>query len=87
MAVKNILPTNLKNPNLGVMYDTGAKPVCKWNVKENHNESSKYIPNEESLENITASDFNEAVVINVTTEVNNSMVCINGLADFNYFLL
>lgn len=76
MAVKNILPTTLKDPNLGVMYGTGAKPVCKLNVKKNHNENSIYFPNEESLENITACDFNEAVETNVTTEVNNSMVCI-----------
>ena len=56
--------------NLGDINETDAKLVCKSNVKENHNESSKDIPNENTHENITASDFIAAAETNITTEVN-----------------
>ena len=44
---KNILPTNLEDPNLRYIYETDIKLVCKLNVKEIHKESSKNIPNKE----------------------------------------
>ena len=56
--------------NLGDINETDAKLVCKSNVKENHNENSEDIPNENTLENITASDFIAAAETNITTEVN-----------------
>lgn len=56
--------------NLGDINDTDAKLVCKSNVKENHNENSKDVPNENALVNITASDFIEAAETNIATEVN-----------------
>ena len=67
MAVKNILPTNLEDSNLGDINDTNAKLIFKSNVKENLNENSKDNPNKNTFENITASDVVMAAKTNITT--------------------
>lgn len=67
------LPTNLQDRNLGCIYDTDAKFVSRSNTKENCNEISIDIPNEDTLENIRGSDFIEAVDTNIATEINKSV--------------
>lgn len=41
VAIRNVLPTNLEDQNLGDKYDTNTKLVSKSIVKEIHKESSK----------------------------------------------
>lgn len=41
VAIRNVLPTNLEDQNLGDIYDTNTKLVSKSTVKEIHKESSK----------------------------------------------
>ena len=43
------LPTNLEDPNLGDIYDNDVKRARKVNAKENQNENSKNIPNEDTV--------------------------------------
>lgn len=44
VAIRNVLPTNLKDQNLGDIYDTNAKLISKSIVKEIHKQSSKDTP-------------------------------------------
>ena len=51
-------------------------------MKESHKESSKNIPNEDSLKNFGASGFIETADANIVTEVTNSIPDSSNSIDF-----